>query len=84
MQKIVNVIALSSGVVSAAVIGLGIFTYVQRDQLIDSVKSKVMDAVSDALPGAIGGSLPSTTGLPTAPNAAPAAPVAPSGPPLGL
>lgn len=81
MQKIVNVIALSSGVVSAAVIGLGIFTYVQRDQLIDSVKSKVMDAVSDALPGAIGGSLPSTTGLPTAPNAAPAAP---SGPPLGL
>ena len=43
-----------------------------------------MDAVSDALPGAIGGSLPSTTGLPTAPNAAPAAPVAPSGPPLGL
>ena len=58
MQKIVNVIALSSGVVSAAVIGLGIFTYVQRDQLIDSVKSKVMDAVSDALPGAIGGSLP--------------------------
>ena len=69
MQKIVNVIALSSGVVSAAVIGLGIFTYVQRDQLIDSVKSKVMDAVSDALPGAVGGSLPSSTGLPTAPTA---------------
>ena len=84
MQKIVNVIALSSGVVSAAVIGLGIFTYVQRDKLIDSVKSKVMDAVSDALPGAIGGSLPSTTGLPKAPSAAPVAPVAPSGPPLGL
>jgi len=73
MQKIVNVIALSSGVVSAAVIGLGIFTYVQRDQLIDSVKSKVMDAVSDALPSVVGGSLPGTTGLPTAPSAPDAA-----------
>ena len=69
MQKIVNVIALSSGVVSAAVIGLGVFTYVQRDQLVDNVKSRVMEAVADALPGAVGGSLPSSTGLPTAPTA---------------
>jgi hypothetical protein len=69
MQKIVNVIALSSGVVSAAVIGLGVFTYVQRDQLVDNVKSRVMEAVVDALPGAVGGAVPSTTGLPTAPTA---------------
>ena len=67
MQKIVNVIALSSGVVSLAVVGLGVFTYVQRDQLVDNVKSRVMEAVADALPGAVSGAVPPTTGLPTAP-----------------
>ena len=73
MQKIVNVIALSSGVVSLALIGLGVFTYVQRDKLVDNVKSRVMEAVTDALPSVVGGSLPGTTGLPTVPSAPDAA-----------
>ena len=66
MQKIINVIAVSSGVVSLAVVGSGLYVYLQRDQLINNIKQQataaVMDAVGGALPGAIGGSIPDTTG----------------------
>ena len=58
-QKIVNVIAITSGVVSLAVIGSGIYVYVQRDQLIDNIKSQALEAVlggSGGLGGALGGS----------------------------
>ena len=46
MQKIVNIVALASGVVSIAVVGSGLFIYVNRDKLINNVKSQVMEAVS--------------------------------------
>ena len=39
MQKIVNVLAVASSVVSLAVVGSGIYVYVQRDQLIDNTVS---------------------------------------------
>ncbi len=63
MQKIVNLIAIASGVVSLAVVGSGLYVYVQRDQLIDSVKSKVTEAVmgsfgSPSIPSVGGDSLP--------------------------
>jgi len=57
IQKIVNVIAVSSGVVSLAVIGSGLYVYVNRDALIDGVKSQVMEAVSGSIGGALGGGL---------------------------
>ena len=46
MQKVVNIIAISSGVVSLAVVGSGLYVYLQRDKLINNVKSQVMEAVS--------------------------------------
>ena len=61
MQKIVNVIALSSGLVSAAVIVSGVFVYVNRDAIIDNVKSQAIEAVTGSLgglDGVGGGSLP--------------------------
>ena len=73
MQKIVNIVALASGVVSAAVIIGGVTVYVQKDAIIENVKSQVMSSVSGALPGAIGGSMPSMTGPAQAPQAAPTA-----------
>ena len=76
MQKIVNVLAIASGVVSAAVIIGGVTVYVQKDAIIENVKSQVMTAVSGALPGAIGGSMPSMTGPAQAPAALPDAPTA--------
>jgi hypothetical protein len=63
MQKIVNIVAVASGVVSLAVVGSGLYVYIQRDQLIDSVKSQVMEAVSGSLPGLVKSSMPA---LPTA------------------
>ena len=53
MQKIVNIVAISSGVVSLAVVGSGLFVYLQRDQLIDSVKSQVLKSVTGSLPGLV-------------------------------
>ena len=54
MQKIVNVVALASGIVSVAVVASGVFVYVNRDSIIDSIKSQALEAVSGAL-GGIGG-----------------------------
>ena len=54
MQKIVNVLALASFAVSGAVVGSGIYVYVNRASIIDGVKSQVMEAVTGSL-GGLGG-----------------------------
>ena len=64
MQKLINVLALASTAVSVAVVGSGLYVYVNRDSIIDGVKSQVMEAVTGSiglpggLGGATGGSLP--------------------------
>ena len=58
MQKIVNIVAIASGVVSIAVVGSGLFIYVNRDKLINNVKSQVMEAVSGSLPGLVDTKMP--------------------------
>ena len=69
VQKIVNVIAIASGAVSAAVIASGVLVYVNRDSIVDSIKSQAIEAVTGSLGGGLGGSLPVG-----APDLAPAAP----------
>jgi len=63
MQKIINGIAILSGVVSLAVVGSGVFIYVQKDAIIEGVKSnikeQVLGGVTDALPDIVGESMPS-------------------------
>ena len=54
MQKVINVLALASFAVSGAVVGSGIYVYVNRASIIDGVKSQVMDAVAGSL-GGLGG-----------------------------
>ena len=58
VQKIVNVIALASGVVSTAVIASGVLVYVNRDSIVDSIKSQAIEAVTGSLGGGLGGDLP--------------------------
>ena len=70
MQKIINIVALASGVVSIAVVGSGLFIYLQRDKLVDNVKSQVLKSVTGSLPGLVDTkmpSLPSATGPVMAP-----------------
>ena len=51
LQKIVNGIAIASGVVSLTVIGLGGYVFIRKDAIIENVKGKIMEAV---IPGGLG------------------------------
>jgi len=79
LQKIVNGIAIASGVVSLTVVGAAGYVFIRKDAIIDNIKSKVMESV---LPGGIGslggGALGGLGGAlspePTNPMAAPDSP----------
>ena len=47
MQKVINGIAIFSGVVALGVVGLGGYVFIRKDAIIDGVKSKVMGSVLD-------------------------------------
>ena len=54
-QKIINVLAVSSFVVSGAVVGSGLYVFVNRDSLINGIKSNIMEAVTGSLGGGLAG-----------------------------
>ena len=62
LQKIVNGIAIVSGVVSLSVVGLGGYVFIRKDAIIDSAKSKILEAVMPDLGGIAGDALPDVTG----------------------
>ena len=62
MQKIINGIAILSGVISLTVVGSGVVIYLQKDAIIENVKGKVMDAVMPDIGGGITDAIPKTTG----------------------
>ena len=78
MQKIINVLAVASGLVSAAVVASGVFVYVNRDSIVDSIKSQAIEAVTGSLGGGLGGDLPVGSPDLSAPDNSATAPV-PSG-----
>ena len=65
MQKIINVLAIASTVVSIAVVGTGAYVYVNKDSIIESITEKALGAIG----GGLGWDLPIG-----APDLAPAAP----------
>ncbi len=69
MQKIVNGVALFSGVVSLGLVIGGSMVYLQKDNIINGVKKQLINSVSESvqnlLPGMVDGAvpeLPGTTG----------------------
>ena len=69
MQKLINVIALLSGLVSLSVLGGGLYLYKNADVLIEDARKKVssaaVEAIRSTLPEIIDEStpkLPETTG----------------------
>ena len=81
LQKIVNGIAIASGVVSITVVGVAGYVFIRKDAIIENVKGKVMEAVTDKLGGL--GDLGGGLGLP-APSNPIAAPDSPSIPSVGV
>ena len=77
MQKVINVLAVASFAVSSAIAASGVYVYVNRDSIIDGIKSQVMGGIGGAALG--GGALTGDVGLPmaTQPEDAPPAPSAP-------
>ena len=66
LQKIVNGIAIASGIVSITVVGAVGVVYLNKDAIIDNVKGKVMEAVTEKLGGL--GDLGGGLGLPAPSN----------------
>ena len=62
MQKLINVLALSSFAISLTVVGGGVYLYTQKDAIIDNVKSNIMKSVLPDIGGGITDTLPKTTG----------------------
>ena len=78
-QKIVNGIAIASGVVSLAVVGTAGYVYIRKDAIIKDIKGKVMESVMPDVGGAVGALIPSFTG-PAGPPMHPTAHVPAEGP----
>ena len=57
MQKLINVLAVASAAVSVAVVGSGLYVYVNRDSIIDGIKSQAIEAITGSigLPSGLGG-----------------------------
>ena len=77
MQKVINVLAVASFAVSSAIAVSGVYVYVNRDSIIDGIKSQVMGGFGGAALG--GGALTGDVGLPTPTQPQAAAPAVPSG-----
>ena len=92
LQKIVNGIAIASGVISLTVVGTVGYVFIRKDAIIENVKGKIMESVmpggmsgilgegagTGALEGLTGGGL----GLPSPSDPTPANPQSPI--PLGF
>ena len=80
MQKIINVLALASAAVSVAVVGSGLYVYVNKDAIIESVTEKALDSIGigGIGGGGIGGDLPVGTPDLAPPAGQAALPTAPS------
>ena len=79
MQKVINVLAVASFAVSSAIAASGVYVYVNRDSIIDGIKSQVMGGIGGAALG--GGALTGDVGLPMATQPEPSVPAPQDAPP---
>ena len=72
MQKVINTIALLSGLVSLSVVGAGAYLYMNKDAIIEDIRKQateqVTKAITEALPGIIDAALPEMPEVPEVPN----------------
>lgn len=69
MQKIINGIALFSGVVSLGIVVGGTMLYLNKDNIVEDLKTKVTkevtSAVTNAIPDIVEGLMPEVPEVPT-------------------
>ena len=69
MQKVINGIALFSGVVSLGLVVGGVWVYLEKDNLINGVKTQMINGVTESiqkmLPGMLDESMPEIPEVPT-------------------
>ena len=73
MQKLINVLAVSSAVVSLTVVGIGGYVYVRKDAIIESIKEKALGSLGGGALGGVTDMIPDM-----------GSPESPSVPPVGL
>jgi len=57
MQKVINLMALASFAVSGIVVASGVYVYVNKDSIVENVKSQVIKAATEGVSGAMGAEL---------------------------
>jgi hypothetical protein len=67
MQKVVNVLAVLSFVGTAGIVGGGTVVYLNKDSIVENIKSQVAAAAGEAISGALPGMLDSA--MPELPSA---------------
>lgn len=72
MQKLINTVALLSGLVSLSVVSAGSYLYLNKDAIVEDARRKVTAAITvaitDALPGMIDAALPEPPEIPEIPK----------------
>jgi len=68
MQKVINGIALLSGLLSLSIVSVGAYLYLNKDAMIQQAKDQAIDqitqSISQALPGIINEALPEIPEVP--------------------
>ena len=68
MQKVINGIALFSGAVSLSLVVGGVWVYLEKDNLINGVKTQMINGVTESiqkmLPGMLDASMPEIPEVP--------------------
>ena len=57
MQKVINFMALTSFAVSGVVVASGVYVYVNKDSIVENVKSQVIKAATEGVGSAMGAEL---------------------------
>ena len=69
MQKVINGIALFSGVVSLSLVVGGTMIYLNKDNIVEDLKTKltteITSAITNALPGLVDSAMPEIPEVPT-------------------
>ena len=69
MQKVINGIALFSGAVSLSLVFGGVWIYLEKDNMINGVKTQMINGVTESiqkmLPGMLDAAMPEIPEVPT-------------------